>query len=413
MFHAARMKTLDPESSADVAAADVIPGWCRQPKKIAERLAAEFAQTAIERDRRGGTAKRERDLLRQSGLLNLIVPVELGGFGADWPETLRLVRLFARVDSSLAHLFGFQHLLLATVDLFGSAEQREAAFVGTVENRWFWGNALNPLDRNTSADFAGDRYVLNGRKGFCSGAVDADRLVVSGWDAVSEKLIVGVISAGTRGVRILGDWDNFGQRQTDSGTVEFTDVVLPVEHILRSPGPLGSVRASLRPCIAQLILANIYLGLGEGALAEARNYTLAQTRAWITSDVESPTEDPYILANYGHMTLELQAARLATDQAAETLQRAWDSGESITENVRGRCALDVAASKALTTRAGLDVCQRMFEVMGSRATAGSARLDRFWRNVRTHTLHDPVDYKIRELGDWTLNRRIPKPTFYS
>jgi hypothetical protein len=51
--------------------------------------------------------------------------------------------------------------------------------------------------------------------------------------------------------------------------------------------------------------------------------------------------------------------------------------------------------------------------MGSRPTTGSARLDRFWRNVRTHTLHDPVDYKIRELGDWVLNRNIPKATFYS
>jgi alkylation response protein AidB-like acyl-CoA dehydrogenase len=51
--------------------------------------------------------------------------------------------------------------------------------------------------------------------------------------------------------------------------------------------------------------------------------------------------------------------------------------------------------------------------MGARATTGSARLDRFWRNVRTHTLHDPVDYKIRELGEWALNRKIPNPSFYS
>jgi alkylation response protein AidB-like acyl-CoA dehydrogenase len=88
-------------------------------------------------------------------------------------------------------------------------------------------------------------------------------------------------------------------------------------------------------------------------------------------------------------------------------------GEGVSENSRGRVALDIAAAKATTTRASLDVTNRMFEVMGSRATTGSARLDRFWRNVRTHTLHDPVDYKIRELGDWVLNRNIPKATFYS
>jgi alkylation response protein AidB-like acyl-CoA dehydrogenase len=238
-------------------------------------------------------------------------------------------------------------------------------------------------------------------------------LVISAWDPLQSKLIVAVIPSNRPGLRIKQDWDNFGQRQTDSGTVEFADLDLHNEEILQSPGPLGSIRASLRPCIAQLILSNIYLGLAEGALGEARNYTLAQTRPWITSGVASPSEDPYILTNYGNMYLELQAARALTDRAAETLQRTWEMGEGVSETSRGRVALDIAAAKATTTRASLDVTNRMFEVMGSRATTGSARLDRFWRNVRTHTLHDPVDYKIRELGDWVLNRNIPKATFYS
>jgi alkylation response protein AidB-like acyl-CoA dehydrogenase len=138
----------------------------------------------------------------------------------------------------------------------------------------------------------------------------------------------------------------------------------------------------------QLILANIYLGLAEGALGEARNYTLAQTRPWITSGVASPSEDPYILTNYGNMYVELQAAKGLADRAVDTLQRAWEVGESISANCRGRVALDIAAAKTITTRAALDVTNRMFEVMGSRATTGSARLDRFWRNVRTHTLHE-------------------------
>jgi len=387
---------------------------CRHPLKIAERLAADFAQTAIERDRKGGTAKRERDLLRQSGLLSLLIPEALGGSGTDWPEILKIVRIFSRVDSSLAHLFGFQHLLLATVDLFGTEEQRALHFAETARNHWFWGNALNPLDQHTHAtpSAANGHYLVNGRKGFCSGATDSDRLLISALDPEG-KLVVGVIPSDRAGLRIRQDWDNFGQRQTDSGTVEFSDVELLDEEVLRSPGPLGSVRATLRPCIAQIILANIYLGVAEGALAEARNYTLAQTRPWITSGVESPTEDPYILANYGNMFVELQAAKTLTDRAADTFQRAWEMGESISENCRGRAALDIAVAKTLTTRGALDVTNRMFEVMGSRATAGAARLDRFWRNVRTHTLHDPVDYKVRELGDWVLNRNIPTPTFYS
>jgi alkylation response protein AidB-like acyl-CoA dehydrogenase len=33
---------------------------------------------------------------------------------------------------------------------------------------------------------------------------------------------------------------------------------------------------------------------------------------------------------------------------------------------------------------------RVFELTGARPTAESYRFDQFWRNVRTHTLHDPV-----------------------
>jgi hypothetical protein len=35
--------------------------------------------------------------------------------------------------------------------------------------------------------------------------------------------------------------------------------------------------------------------------------------------------------------------------------------------------------------------------------------DRRWRDVRTHTLHDRVVYKTREVGDFVLNDAVPKP----
>ena len=382
--------------------------------EIADQLAAAFAQTAVERDKRGGTAKVERDLLRASGLLNVTIPAEFGGWGMEWPDTMKLIRVFARVDSSVAHLFGFQHLMLASVSLYGSSAQTEELFSETVRNQWFWGNALNPLDRRTSltSDRSGT-YLINGRKSFCSGAIDSDMLIVSAIRSADDKFMVAAMPSNRPGIRILDDWDAMGQRQTDSGTVEFCDVAAGQQEFLKTPGPLGSIRASLRSCIAQLILSNIFLGIAEGALEESRNYTLAQTRPWIASTAQSATADPYILANYGNFFINIQAAQALTDVAGESLQRAWESGDAITENQRGKCALDVAASKVITNNAGLEITNRMFEVMGARAAAGPARIDRYWRNLRTHTLHDPVDYKVRELGDWALNHQLPKPSFYS
>ena len=377
----------------------------------AERLAAEFAATAVARDKAGGTAKAERDRLRESGLLNLIIPAEYGGHGLDWHDTLRIVRIISRTDSALGHLFGFQHLLLATVRLFG--DQWPHYYRETVRNGWFWGNTLNPLDTRARILPDGEHWLVQGTKSFCSGAMDSDHLIVSALAEGTGKLVIAAVPTDRAGIKINPDWDNMGQRQTDSGSVEFHEVRVYDQEILRNPGPLGSVYATLRPLIAQLVLTNIYLGIGEGALSEARAYTRSQSRPWFLSSAPSANKDPYVLRKYGEFWVELNGTALATDYAARLLDAAWQKEDALTEAERAETALASATAKVLATRAGLDVTQRLFEVTGARATSAQAGLDRFWRNLRTHSLHDPVDYKLLDLGEWVLNGQTPTPSFYS
>lgn len=404
MTRVENLRGLDAESRASAAS---------DARAVARDLAADFARSAVERDRSGGTPKRERDLIRASGLLGLSVPGEIGGAGASWAEVLEVVREFARVDGSLAHVFAFHHLMLATVRLFGTPEQWRPLLSETVRQRWFWGNALNPLDPRTSLARDADGYSIDGQKSFCSGSGDSDQLIVSALRPPEGRLAIAAIPTSRAGITVHGDWDNMGQRQTDSGSVSFARVRIHANELLETPGPLGSVFASLRPLIAQLILGNIYLGIAEGALAEAQRYTKSSRRAWINSGVASPTEDPYVLQRYGELWLQLESARLFTDAAGSALSRAWQEEDALTPRARGEVALRVASAKVATTRAGLAVTNGMFDVMGARATVASADLDRYWRNLRTHTLHDPVDYKVRELGEFALNDKIPTPSFYS
>ncbi|MBS0552634.1 MAG: monooxygenase, partial [Proteobacteria bacterium] len=179
------------------------------------------------------------------------------------------------------------------------------------------------------------------------------------------------------------------------------------------PGPLSSPFACLRPLLAQLIFVNIFLGIAEGAVAEARGYTRTQTRLWPASPAAQVSEDPYILGHYGDFWLTLEATRKLADHAAARFAAAWAEGLALTEAGRGEVALAIATAKVTATRGGLDLTSRIFEVTGARSTTAALRLDRYWRNLRVHTLHDPVDYKVRELGDWALNCNYPKPSFYS
>ncbi|MFM0051712.1 acyl-CoA dehydrogenase family protein [Caballeronia grimmiae] len=378
-----------------------------------DALLREWAQTAAARDKSGGTAFHERDLLRESGLLRLSIPAQYGGDGASWSTTLDIVRRMAQVDSSLAHLFAFHHLQLATIRLFGRDTQIRHWLSDTVNQGWFWGNALNPLDKSTRA-LPGETngYLFDGRKSFCSGARDSDQLLASAFDS-DGKLLIGVTPTNRAGITVLDDWDNMGQRQTDSGTVIFERVSIAPDELLNDPGPLSSPFACLRPLLAQAILSHIYVGIGEGALQAAREATLAQARPWIASQAERPSEDPYVIAHYGDFWVALEGARLLAKRAMQAFDEAWQRGLALTESERGEVAIAVATSKVAAARAGLEVASRMFDVTGARSTTAALRLDRFWRNVRVHTLHDPIDYKVRELGDWALNGRAPKPSFYS
>ncbi|MFP5393252.1 MAG: acyl-CoA dehydrogenase family protein [Gammaproteobacteria bacterium] len=379
----------------------------------ARALATEFAASAAERDAAGGTPKEQRDALRASGLLALSIPRQYGGAGATWQQTFEVVREFARVDPSVAHVFGFHHLMLGTVRLFSTPAQWEPWYQHTARLNWFWGNALNPLDERTVGRKCRGYRIFSGKKSFCSGAADSEMLIASALDDVTGQLVVAAIPTARSGISVIPDWDNIGQRQTDSGSVNFEKVRVEESEVLSDPGPLSTPQSCLRPLIAQSVLTHVYLGIAEGAFEEARAYTLHEARPWSRSPYQRTDEDPYILGHYGDFWVGLEAARALADRAAELLDAAWARGPELGERERGEVALKIAAAKVAATRVGLDVTSRMFEVTGARATHAALRLDRYWRNLRTQTLHDPVDYKVRELGEWALKQAYPTPSFYS
>ncbi|MFE4810628.1 acyl-CoA dehydrogenase family protein [Peribacillus simplex] len=382
--------------------------------EIAHSLANEFAKTAIQRDKQGGTAKVERDLIRKSGLLSLIVPKSLGGHGENWKPIFQITRELAKVDGSMAHLFGYHFLCLTSVHLYGSKQQKEKLYRETAENNWFWSNAFNPRDENLVVKQEGTSLRLNGKKSFCSGATDSDRLLISAKSLDHNRPVIAFIPTKRTGIVVKGDWDSFGQRQTDSGTVIFNDVLLETEEVLDFyEQHQKGIFPTLRTHIAQTILVHVLLGVAEGAFEEAKKYTKNVSSPWLTSGIEQANRDPYTIRQYGDFFVQLKASEALTQNAVDALQEAWDKERSLTEQERGECGIMIATAKVSVAKTALEVTSRVFEVMGARATSAQYGFDRFWRNVRTHTLHDPIEYKIRDLGNWALNDQLPEITPYS
>ncbi|ARV63349.1 monooxygenase [Nostocales cyanobacterium HT-58-2] len=380
---------------------------------IASSLSKELAETAVERDIKAGLPDVEVQRLRETGLLPLIVPKEYGGIGATWVQALKIVQKLSSSDGSIGQLYGNHLNLTALAHVSGTPEQKDRYYRETVEKNLFWANAINTRDTRLKIHPDGENFRVNGVKSFGTGIAVADLRVFSAVQDGVELPFFFVIPKDREGVASHQDWDNIGQRRTDSATFAFDNVLVYKNEILGPPDPPDSGFSTFLGIIAQLTKTYVYLGIAEGAFAAAKEYTSSLTRPWITSGVDTATADPYILHNYGQLWTQLQAAITLADRTAEQVQQAWDKGIELTLQERGEVAISVFAAKAFATKVGLDITSNIFNVTGTRSTATKYGFDRYWRDLRTFTLHDPIDYKLRDIGNWVLNQELPIVTQYS
>lgn len=379
----------------------------------ATALSQELAASAVERDRTAGIPHLEVSRLRETGLLTLIVPSEYGGAGADLITLYKVVKELSKADGSIGQLYINHAGLVGLAHSIGTVAQKERDYRGTVEHQWFWGNAINTRDERLKLTPDGDGFRLNGEKGFGTGIPAAERWVFAAvQDGVDLPFFL-VLPKDREGVVIHDDWDNVGQRRTASNSLSFHNVWVAADEIYGpAPDPEGAF-ATLPGPVAQLGKVHVYLGIAEAALQAARQYTQAKSRPWITSGVSGITLDPYILHHYGELWVRLEAANQLAASVAQQVQTAWDKGDALSHQERGEVAVRVGAVKAFATQVGIEAVNRVFELTGSRATAISYGFDRYWRDLRTFTLHDPADYKLRDAGNWFLNGVHPAPTQYS
>jgi len=167
-----------------------------------------------------------------------------------------------------------------------------------------------------------------------------------------------------------------------------------------------------------LVFSNFYIGIALGSLDFAVKYTAKHTRAWPYGgdNKDKASDEFYILERYGNFKAHLRAAEALADKAGLVIAQIYNTRSetrALSARERGEAAEWVASVKVVATDTGLRVTSGIFEVTGARATSTKVGLDRFFRDIRTHSLHDPVSYKNRELGRFTLLDEVPEPTWYT
>ncbi|MGW5376109.1 SfnB family sulfur acquisition oxidoreductase [Nocardia sp. NPDC003999] len=382
---------------------------------VAQRLAADFAPGAAERDRERALPYAEVDRLAASGLLAITVPAAHGG--ADLPPSAvaEVTRILATADPNIAQIPHSHFVYVNLLRLAGTVQQQERYF-GRVLDGGRIANAQSERGGTTVADIAttlrpaGDRFRVDGVKYYCTGSLFADLFAVltrlddpEGRSGLEAGEYIVYLPANTPGVRVVDDWNGIGQRTTGSGTVSFDEVLVDRDQVIPRS---GAVRAPTGyGAFAQLLHAAIDTGIARGALTAATEFVRTKSRPWFEAGVANAVDDPLLIQRFGELSVAVTAAEATLSSAGWALDAAIRIDPSAANIAQS--SLAVATAKILADRAANDVSAALFEVGGTRSAAADLNLHHFWRNARTHTLHDPVRWKYQHIGRALLHDAAP------
>ncbi len=378
----------------------------------AHALAAEFAPGAAERDRTRQLPFAELDRLSGSGLLAITVPAVYGG--ADLPPSVvaEVIRIISAADPNIGQIPHSHFVYVNLLRLAGSPEQ-----VGHYSRRLLAGariaNAQAERSGRTAADVAttltpvdggfDNTFRLDGTKYYCTGSLFADILAVLA--LLDGAQFIAFLDADTPGVRIVDDWDGMGQRTTGSGTISFDGVRVPADAVMARAGAVNSPTGY--GAFAQLLHTAIDAGIARGALEAAAAFARDQTRPWFEAGVDRAVDDPLLIQRLGEIAVAVRATEACLAIAGAAVDAAWTGDPRTAPERAAEASLAVATAKALADRTSVEVSSALFELCGTRSTAAHLNLDHFWRNARTHTVHDPIRWKYQHLGRALLHGTPP------
>jgi SfnB family sulfur acquisition oxidoreductase len=394
----------DPAVTAHVIRSD------EEALETAAELAAEFAEGAAERDAQRILPYGELERLSASGLLAITVPAQYGGADVRADTLAEVFRLLSAADPNIAQIPQSHVVYLRVLAQQGTHGQQKFFFGEALAGKRF-GNAqtergtkhIQEYKTRLTPDGQGG-FVLAGIKYYSTGALFAHwvpvlaQLEVDGED----RLHVAYVPRDAEGVEVVDDWSGMGQRLTASGTVHLRDVRVPGEHVV--PHHLTFTGPQVHGSMAQLLHAAIDVGIASGALGEAVEFVNTKSRPWFESGADTPGGDALLVQRFGELAITERAARALLAEAGRAVERAR---HDLTDENAVAASLAVATAKAYADRASVELTNALFEVSGTRSSLEELNLHRHWRNARTHTLHDPVRWKVQHIGQYVLNGQPP------
>lgn len=379
-----------------------------------EKVAAKYrpifekiAEGTLAREQQRSLPYEQINWLKQAGFGALRVPVKFGGDGVSLPQLFQLLIELAKADSNIVQ---------ALRGHFAFVEDRLNAHKVADQTLWFKrfvqgdlvGNAWTEIgqvkigDVITRVKQKNNQLLVNGKKYYSTGTIFADWVDLFAYDETTDQHVIAAISRHASGVQVLDDWDGFGQKTTGSGTLNLTDVAIERDHIL----PFEQ-RFKYQTAFYQVIHLATLSGIAQSAVATFIHEVQKRDRIFSHGNADLVRNDPQILQVIGKASAQAYASETITLRTAEALQKAYLShfGESEIKNIQANndAELESAQGQVVISALVLELTSQLFNALGASASTTSKQLDRFWRNARVVSSHNPLVYKEKVIGDWEVN----------
>lgn len=361
------------------------------PVAAARRLARSFRADAAAIDAAGRLPFGNLQLLREAGLLRLVVPKELGGAGGDLRSALAAARVLAQGEPATALILAMHHIQHGIIhtsaswplplrELLARTAIEEGALVNALRVEPELGTPQRGGLPATVAKRSGDGWRLSGRKIFSTGSSALRWMVV--WARTDEEQPrVGqfLVDARSPGIHIEPSWDHLGMRASGSDDVVFEATPLPLNAAaeLRDPAE-WTAPSPIATAWITLVVAGLYHGIAEAALD------------WLAGWLDERRP-----ANLGHNLASLPRFQEATGrllarlQASEALLELWSERAVASPESLDPAALGLV--KQTVTGNAILVVQEAVALSGNPGLTRRNPLERHLRDVLCGRVHSPQD----------------------
>ncbi|SPL69232.1 acyl-CoA dehydrogenase family protein [Acinetobacter stercoris] len=369
----------------------------------------QIAQGALSREQNRELPFDEINKLKDSGFTAVRVPVKYGGEGASLPQLFELLTELAKADSNIVQ---------ALRGHFAFVEDRLNAHRDSSQKFWFdhfvageiVGNAWTEVGNVKIGDVATrltrnieGRWFVNGEKYYSTGSIFADWIDLYAFDDVNQQAVIVGVNRHENGVTILDDWDGFGQKTTGSGTLKLDNVHVHEQNII----PFDT-RFKYQTAFYQEFHLATLTGIAQAAVATFSEEVRNRKRIFSHGNADLVRHDAQVLQVIGKASAQTYASEAVTQKVAASLQEAYLShfanSDVIEQKANHASELESAQGQVVVSELVLDLTTKLFNALSASAASSAKSLDRFWRNARTVSSHNPLIYKEKVIGDWEVNQ---------